>query len=133
MNARGHAAVRNRLRIRMGAAGATFARLLLWQLQPRLGLSAAQLRPVDHMSRLRCPVFVIGGMEDRHTTAAETKLLYDAAREPRRLWLIPRAGHVDFFEAAGDAYRQRVLEFLADSFAAAAPARGRVESGRLPR
>jgi len=111
-------AVENRLRMRMGAVGSVFTPLLLWQLKPRLGVWPSQLRPVDHIRLLRCPVFVIGGVEDRHTTAADTRLLFEAAPEPKQLWLIPRVAHVDFFDAAPDEYRQRVLQFLAASFAA---------------
>jgi hypothetical protein len=58
-------------------------------------------------------VLVVGGMADLHTTEAETRALYDAAVEPKQLWLIPRTAHVDYLDAVGDAYRERVLGFLA--------------------
>jgi fermentation-respiration switch protein FrsA (DUF1100 family) len=105
-------AVKNRLEMRIGPLGPMLAPLLLFQLQPRLGVGPSPLRPLDHIGRLRCPVFVIGGMADLHTTAADTRMLFDAAHEPKQLWLIPETGHVDYLDAAGAAYRQRVLEFL---------------------
>ena len=110
-------AVRNRLRMRIGSASSVAAPLLLWQLQPRLGVSPSQLRPADHIRQVRCPLLIIGGAEDAHTTQADTRLLYDAAVAPKRLWLIPDAKHVDFYEAARDEYRDRVLTFLERSFA----------------
>ena len=86
--------------------------LLSLQRRPRLGISVRDLRPIDHIAAVRAPELVIGGSDDRHTTEADTRLLYAAAREPKQLWMIPRTAHVDFFDAAGDEYRRRVLGFL---------------------
>lgn len=105
-------AIENRIRIRLGSLAPILAPLLVAQLHPRLGVRPSELRPIDHIANLRCPVLVIGGMEDRHTTEAETRLLFEAASPPKELWLIPARGHVDFFEAAGDDYRGRILSFL---------------------
>ena len=62
-------------------------------------------------------MFVIGGADDLHTTEGDTRMLYDAARGPKQMWLLPRAGHVDFHEVARDEYRARVLKFLSAAFA----------------
>jgi alpha-beta hydrolase superfamily lysophospholipase len=105
-------AVVNRLEMRIGPLGRWLAPALLVQLRPRLGIAAAELRPADHIARLGCPILVIGGGRDQHTTSADTQLLFAAAREPKELWLIPDAAHVDFLEFAGDAYRRRILAFL---------------------
>ena len=58
-------------------------------------------------------ILIIGGATDRHTTEADTRRLFAAAREPKELWLVPDAAHVDYLAAAGDAYRTRVLAFFA--------------------
>jgi predicted alpha/beta hydrolase len=63
-------AVVNRLRMRLGRFGPLAASILLIQLRLRLGVAAAELKPVDHVSALRCPVLIIGGTDDQHTTAA---------------------------------------------------------------
>jgi fermentation-respiration switch protein FrsA (DUF1100 family) len=68
---------------------------------------------VEHIGANGCPVLLIGGTLDRHTTVADTERLFAAAREPKELWLIPNAAHVDFLEFAGEAYRRRILAFLA--------------------
>jgi uncharacterized protein len=106
-------AVENRLRIRLGAIGAAFAPLLLAQVRPRLGVWPSDLKPVDRIALLRCPVLVIGGARDRHTTPADTRRLYDAARPPKELWMIDDADHGDFLSAGGKVYERRVLAFLA--------------------
>ena len=74
------------------------------------------LEDVDHIARLRCPILMIAGTADRNTTEEDTQLLFAAAREPKELWLVPDAGHVDFLRFAGDEYRRRVLAFLAAAF-----------------
>jgi pimeloyl-ACP methyl ester carboxylesterase len=68
---------------------------------------------VEHIARLGCPVLVVGGTLDQHTTVDDTQLLYASARQPKELWLIPNAAHVDYLEFAGAAYRGRILAFLA--------------------
>src|SRR5579862_6597400 len=50
--------------------------LLLWQLRPRLGLSASNLRPIDHIASVRTPIFVMSGEEDRHTTPEESRAMF---------------------------------------------------------
>lgn len=106
-------AVVNRLRIRVGALAEAAAPLLLLQLKPRLGSGRADLRPVDHVGQLQCPVLVIAGEADQHTTLADTQLLFAAAHQPKELWVVPQAGHVDYLEFAGTEYRSRVTKFLA--------------------
>ena len=92
--------------------GAALTPLLLVQLRPRLGVSPSDLKPVDRIALLRCPLLIIGGTVDQHTTAADTQRLYAAAREPKELWLIPDTGHVDYLRASGEEYRRRVLAFF---------------------
>jgi uncharacterized protein len=104
-------AVENRLRMRFGSLGAALSPLLLVQLRPRLGVWPSDLRPIDRIALLQCPVLIIGGIVDQHTTADDTRRLYAAAREPKELWLLPGAAHVDYLRASRD-YERRVLAFL---------------------
>lgn len=105
-------AVQNRLAMRLGAPGRWLAPLLLVQLPWRTGVTVDQLRPIDAMGALTCPVFVIGGAQDRHTPAAETSRIFAAAHEPKQLWLVDGAAHVDFHAAVVSDYERRVGEFL---------------------
>jgi len=43
---------------------------------------------------------------------ADTQRLYAAAREPKELWLIPDAAHVDYLRTSGAEYQRRVLAFF---------------------
>lgn len=105
-------AVSDRLSIRLGAIGAQLAPVLLWQLPIRLGITADQLRPIDHLSALRAPILIVGGTDDRHTTVGETRRLYGAAAEPKELWLVEGAAHVDLHAFNPVAYESRVSAFL---------------------
>jgi len=103
----------NRLRMRIGPFAPAVVPLLLVQLRPRLDVAASDLKPVEHIAMLGCPLLLVGGTLDRHTTVDDTQLLYAAARAPKELWLIPGAAHVDYLEFTGDVYRRRILAFLA--------------------
>ncbi|HSF39436.1 MAG TPA: alpha/beta fold hydrolase [Thermoanaerobaculia bacterium] len=102
----------NRIRIRLGPLASILTPALLIQLGPRLGMSPQDLHPIDRIGKLGVPVFFLSGSEDRHTTPLETKRLFEAAREPRELWIVPGAAHVDLHRVAGTVYETRVLEFL---------------------
>ncbi|MFT5130975.1 MAG: fermentation-respiration switch protein FrsA (DUF1100 family) [Rhodothermales bacterium] len=104
-------AIHNRVAEHLGPLAGFPAFLLLAQIKPRIGISPAELCPIDHITKVRCPIFVISGAEDTHTRAAETEALFAAAQEPKQLWLVPNAGHVDLHEAAGADYEARVTAF----------------------
>jgi alpha-beta hydrolase superfamily lysophospholipase len=110
-------AIVNRLEMRVGPLGRVATPALLLQLQPRLGVAPADLKPVDHIAQLGCPILVVAGSADRHTTVDDTQILFAAAREPKDLWLIQGAAHVDFLDFAGDVYKHRILAFFARAFA----------------
>jgi alpha-beta hydrolase superfamily lysophospholipase len=86
--------------------------LLLAQIGPRLGVSVEQLDPVRHIADVATPVLVVGGERDGDTTAADTRALYDAARPPKELWIVPGAAHEDFSKVAPAGYDARVVAFL---------------------
>lgn len=73
--------------------------------------AAAALAPV--------PLLVVHGEDDDVVPVTHARRLYEAAREPRELWIVPGAGHVDAFNTAGN--RERLLAFLDSRAAAPAP------------
>jgi pimeloyl-ACP methyl ester carboxylesterase len=107
-----HKAVENRLVMRLGPMGAYLAPLLTWQVKARLGFDPEFLRPADRIAKLHAPVLIIAGDADQHATLDEARLLYARASEPKQLWVIPGARHVDFHDYATEAYERRVLGFL---------------------
>lgn len=105
-------AVRNRLHIYFGAVGSWLSPLLLAQLSPRLGVAPAELRPIERVSLLRCPVMVVHGTEDRHTTIQEAQRLFAAVPAPKEFYSLRGAAHVDLHAFGGKEYEGRVGDFL---------------------
>ena len=106
------AAVGNRVRRVLGPLAPPVVAALVGQAPAQIGVPADSLRPVDAVRRAGAPVFVLGGADDPYTPAAETRALFEAAPEPKALWVVPGARHEDLYEAAPEAYRRRVLGFL---------------------
>jgi len=106
-------AVQDRLAMRLGEpTGRVLAPLLLMQFPLRLDVSAAQLRPIEAIASVRAPVLVASGTEDLHTRWPETERLFAAAREPKALWPVPGAAHVDLHDFDAKAYEARLLPWL---------------------
>ncbi len=58
------------------------------------------------------PVFIIGGDLDALVPSFMARQLYAAAGEPKELWIVPGAHHVDYARVAGAEYRARVVDFF---------------------
>ena len=111
------AATANRISVTLGAplgplASWPLARILAWATSPMLGITPAELRPIDHMAGIRAPLLTIIGEIDTYTTVEETRAMFARAPEPKSLWIMDGAGHVDLQAHAPDQYRARVLDFL---------------------
>ena len=63
----------------------------------RTGVALADVKPIEHIGRLSCPIYIISGENDTKTLPGETRRLFDAAREPKELWMVENAGHQDLF------------------------------------
>ncbi len=62
------------------------------------------------------PLLVIHGDADRVVPAAHGERLYALAGEPKSLWIVPGAGHIESFASAD--VRARLLRFLSGAMAA---------------
>lgn len=105
-------AVHDRLAMRLGPLHHVLAPALLVQLSPRLGISTADLRPIDRINAAGCPVLVAAGDQDRHTTLAETERLFAQASEPKTLVIFSGAGHVDLLAHDPVLYKDQIVRFL---------------------
>ncbi len=110
-------AVEDRIRIvGFGPFAKVLAPGLLVQLRPRLGVGPEELRPIEGVTKLRAPVFIIAGTEDRHTPLSESERIFQRAPEPKKFWAVDGAAHVNFHEFAGEEYEKRVLGFIDQAF-----------------
>jgi len=105
-------AIKDRLAIYFGSLGHYLSPLLTFQLEPRVGISVDDLRPIDEISKAKGAVLIIAGSTDQHTTLKESKKLFEKAPKPKELWVIEGARHVDFDRFKKEEYQERVLDFL---------------------
>ena len=105
-------AVENRLRLHLGEFGPVFSPLLLWQLSFRFGTSPDELSPIKRIGDLNAPLLLISGTDDQHTKVAETERLFEAARQPKEIWIVPGGGHFNMHAYAGKEYENRISGFL---------------------
>jgi len=77
------------------------------------GLDIGDLRPIERIGEISPrPVFIIQGMADSAIPADSAQRLYDAAGEPRRLWIEPGVEHMGVQNARRAEYERRVIEFF---------------------
>jgi fermentation-respiration switch protein FrsA (DUF1100 family) len=99
-----------------------FAPLALRCARWIVNADARQLRPVDlirHVSPR--PILITHGMADEIVPAQHARLLFQAAEEPKELWLVPDAGHVGARDTHPDAYFTRIEAFLREALAQPVP------------
>jgi uncharacterized protein len=113
------AATANRIRAVLGPIGAVVASpvaaLFKLLLPPFLGVSAADLRPIDRVAAVRAPLLLAAGTRDDRTTVAEVRAMFARANEPKWLWLVEGAGHVDLEGFSPAEYRSHVLAFMIET------------------
>ncbi|HSN67760.1 MAG TPA: alpha/beta hydrolase [Thermoanaerobaculia bacterium] len=63
--------------------------------------------------KVRCPVLVIHGAADEIIPPSHARALFAAAPEPKRLAIVPDAGHNDLAWVAGEGYWETLREFAA--------------------
>ena len=76
-------------------------------------ITEKDLRPVVAISDLRAPLLVASGTEDQHTPWPETERIFAAGNQPKELWAVQGAAHVDLYSYDPVAYKTRILKFLA--------------------
>ena len=88
--------------------------LVLWVLRLRVNdPHVAAFNPVEaapHISPR--PLFVIGGEKDDLMPEEDVRRVFNAAVEPKQLWIVPEAYHAKCREAAGMEYDTRVSGFF---------------------
>ena len=125
-------AVRGRARTWLGPLGSAIAPVYLRHWLPRSGVGAAQLRPIERIGQLKAPVYVMSGTDDRYTSLAEARALFERVSGPREFWAVAGAGHQDLYGVAGPEYERRVLAFLDRYVRSASPPSRTVSRRRAP-
>ena len=88
------------------------ADVLLAQMPLRLGVSADDVRPVDHLGKIGKPLMLLAGSIDPFIDRGQVLALQNAAAGSQLVWF-EGAGHVDLLRYDQPRYRDAVLPFLA--------------------
>jgi dipeptidyl aminopeptidase/acylaminoacyl peptidase len=77
------------------------------------GVDVGAVRPIDRVARIAPrPIFFIAGTSDTDTPLPVMQRMFDAAAEPKRLWIVPGAEHGGYLKTAPVEYEARVVAFL---------------------
>ena len=104
--------VDDHFRIHTGLPSGYFGALAVPMAEWKLGLNMDHVSPLREIPNLKAPLYLIGGTSDVLAPPAGIQKLYAAASGEKYLWMVPGAGHGDFFYYAEDQYKQRVGDFL---------------------
>jgi pimeloyl-ACP methyl ester carboxylesterase len=104
--------VDRRFRMHTGLPSCYWGALVVPFAEWRLGINIDDASPLREIAKLMVPVYLIGGTSDVLAPPSGVRQLYAAAPVERNLWLLPNAGHGDFFYYAEAEYKQRVGDFL---------------------
>lgn len=79
----------------------------------RLGLNPDTCSPIHHIGTIAPrPVLLIQGGQDERMPVSEGESLFAAAGEPKELWVVPPAGHVESHSVAQKEYDLKVGAFF---------------------
>ncbi|MEG3957941.1 alpha/beta fold hydrolase [Microcoleus sp. herbarium2] len=91
-----------------------FQKGLFW-LFPIDWLLTQRFDSLSKVDRLQMPVLFIHGTDDNVVPVEMSKKLFDAAPEPKQLYIVPDGGHNNVAQIGGAEYLQIVSQFLGSS------------------
>jgi alpha-beta hydrolase superfamily lysophospholipase len=73
---------------------------------------ANDVAPVEAVKSIHVPIFLLHGTEDNLIKYNYSEKVYQAANNPKELWLISGARHHDMMEVGGEEYTRRITAFF---------------------
>lgn len=87
--------------------------IVLHYMRKRLSVNPERYSPKYNVPKIAPrPIFIIHGRYDNLVPAAQAKLLYKNAGEPKEIWLVPGAKHNQCADVGGFEYKQRLSDFF---------------------
>ena len=90
-----------------------FAWTLLYRGEKLTGFPLAEISPVKAVASRAFPVLLICDEKDEALPCRHTQMIYDAARGPKQLWVVPNAYHTAALGFYPEEFHRRVLAFFA--------------------
>lgn len=89
------------------------APLVIWFGQRATGVQLAQVRPIDDLAAIAPrPILFMHGERDHAVPAYNSRRMYEAAAEPKALYIVDKAYHDGLLAADPLGFEQRVVGFL---------------------
>ncbi|GAC1394987.1 MAG: alpha/beta hydrolase [Chloroflexota bacterium] len=111
--ARQEEAIRTGVREQLGLPIDPLLPLINLLVYRQLGYRFQDVEPLRTISALTGrPVLIIHGAADAVVDVSQAYRLYEAAGEPKDLWILPRVGHCGAYFADREAYCARVADFF---------------------
>jgi alpha-beta hydrolase superfamily lysophospholipase len=90
-------------------------RVAVWTLRLS-GLAVDAVRPIDSLCRLSPrPVLVVGGSADTNVPRTSAPRMFQAACDPKQLYIIPGATHMTYEVRGGAEFERQVVRFFGDA------------------
>jgi len=114
--------------------GKTLLRPFTWTLLYRgeklTGLPLAEISPVKAVGSRAFPLFLICDEKDEALPCRHTQMIYDAARGPKQLWVVPGAYHTAALGFYPEEFQRRVLSFFGTYAKVPASPNARASAGK---
>jgi hypothetical protein len=89
--------------------------MFMWELQS--GAHANDIRPIDVIGQISPrPVLIIDGWNSPAKEDAFVQRLYEAAREPKEIWMEKGVPHMRMYSTFPQEYTLKVLQFFEKVF-----------------
>jgi uncharacterized protein len=85
---------------------------MIWRAERLAGLPASEVSPQKAVASRAFPVYLICDADDVALPCRHTQFIFDAARGPKQMWVVPGAYHTAALGTQPDEFRRRVLEFF---------------------
>ena len=102
----------------LSSASSVAATALPWLPSALHFLGRNRFESARKLASVKAPVLIAHGDPDTTIPTSEARLLFAAANEPKKLLIVPGAGHV-VFGAAGEQYLSQVEQFMRDALVTA--------------
>jgi len=91
--------------------------LFIWIAEHQTGLHLDQVAPIKHIAKISPrPILIIHGANDQRVFPESAQRLFDAAGQPKQLWLVADAAHIAAVTTAPTEYEQRIINFFNQAF-----------------
>jgi fermentation-respiration switch protein FrsA (DUF1100 family) len=91
-----------------------FATPVFGRMEAEIGVSLDEIDSVKTVATLNLPILVIHGKEDQLVPVEQGEALFTAVNQPKALYIVPNAGHLNIFTIDPDTFVEQMGDFLAE-------------------